>query len=129
MRANIKDKNWGLSHFDYDLTLFQEGAEAIGIDKYIFNLDYMCEHYKKQLIDIRIQNPLDYGFKPAKLKNKSYSMLLGDYRFYQLNYRSVEGMKDFKHLDQLGKGQIFFGVNFEPAGIYIVMQIKCLTSK
>jgi hypothetical protein len=72
----------------------------------------MCEHYKKDKIDIRIQNPLDYGFKPSKLKNKKFVMLLGDYRFYQLNYRSTEGMKNFKHLDQLGKGQIFFGVNF-----------------
>ena len=29
----------------------------------------MCEHYKKEKMDIRIQNPLDYGFKPSKLKN------------------------------------------------------------
>jgi hypothetical protein len=49
----------------------------------------MCEHYKKDKIDIRIQNPLDYGFRPSKLKNKKYSMLLGDYRFYQLNYKST----------------------------------------
>lgn len=43
-------------------------------------------------------------------------MPLGDYRFYQLNYKSIEGMRNFKHLDQLSKGQIFFGVNFEPTG-------------
>jgi len=48
-------------------------------------------------------------------------MPLGDYRFYQLNCRNAEGMKNFKHLDHLGKGQIFFGVNFEPAGNFFTM--------
>lgn len=61
---------------------------------------------------------MDYGFQVSKLANKKYSMPLGDYRFYQLNCKNVEGMKNFKHLDQLGKGQIFFGVNFDPSGIY-----------
>lgn len=72
----------------------------------------MAEHYGDQKIDIRIQNPCDYGFAPYKLKNRSYSMLLKDYHFYQLNYHNCEKMKEFKHVDQLRKGQIFFGVNF-----------------
>lgn len=72
LRTHVKDKKWGLNYFNYDLTLFQQGAEGIDIDKSIFNLDHMCEHYKKQKIDIRIQNPLDYGFKPSKLKNKKH---------------------------------------------------------
>lgn len=67
------------------MTLFQEGAEALGIDKQIFNPEYMCEHYKKEIIDIRIQNPMDYGFQISRLKNKKYEMTLGEYRYYQLN--------------------------------------------
>lgn len=27
-------------------------------------------------------------------------------------------MKAFKHSDYLGKGQVFFGVNFEPSGTF-----------
>lgn len=72
----------------------------------------MCKHYGKQKIDIRIQNPLDYGFKPSKLKNKRYEMTLGEYRFYQQNFMDASVMKNFKHTEQLGKGQVFFGVNF-----------------
>ena len=49
-------------------------------------------------MDIRIQNPCDYGFKPNLLKNRSYSMPLKDYRFYQLNVGNPEKMKNFKHL-------------------------------
>lgn len=81
----------------------------------------MCEHYKKENIDIRIQNPLDYGFKPAKLKNKKYEMTLGEYRFYQLNYLDADKMKGFKHSPELGKGQVFFGVNFEPSGTFFMI--------
>lgn len=55
---------------------------------------------------------MDYGFKPSKLKNKGYEMTLGDYRYYQLNYTDPEKMKSFKHIGELGKGQVFFGVNF-----------------
>jgi hypothetical protein len=72
----------------------------------------MCKHYGNQKIDIRIQNPLDFGFRPSKLKNKRYEMLLKDYRFYQLNFLDTAKMNTFKHTDQLGKGQVFFGVNF-----------------
>lgn len=39
-------------------------------------------------------------------------MTLGEYRFYQMNFLDVSKMKNFKHVDQLGKGQVFFGVNF-----------------
>jgi hypothetical protein len=57
-----------LNYYNFDLTLFKEGAEAIDIDKSIFNLEYMCQHYGKEKIDIRIQNPLDYGFKALQIK-------------------------------------------------------------
>lgn len=39
-------------------------------------------------------------------------MTLGEYRFYQLNFLDPAQMKTFKHSEFLGKGQIFFGVNF-----------------
>jgi len=48
-------------------------------------------------------------------------MTLGEYRFYQLNYLDAEKMKGFKHSPELGKGQVFFGVNFEPSGKYFII--------
>ena len=57
----------------------------------------MSDHYGNQKMDIRIQNPCDFGFKPHLLKNRSYTMTLKDYRFYQLNYSNPYKMKDFKH--------------------------------
>lgn len=39
-------------------------------------------------------------------------MTLGEYRFYQQNFMDASVMKNFKHAEQLGKGQVFFGVNF-----------------
>jgi hypothetical protein len=39
-------------------------------------------------------------------------MSLNDYRFYQLNFEKPDYMSTFKHTEQLGKGQVFFGVNF-----------------
>lgn len=72
-----------MKYFLYDTTLFQEGADGLEIDKFIFNLEYMSMHYANQSIDIRIQNPCDYGFRPKKLKNKPYQMQLSDYKFYQ----------------------------------------------
>ena len=108
----LMNREDSLKYFNYDLTLFQEGAQAMKFDPEVFNCEYMSHHYGHQSIDIRIQNPCDYGFVPYKLKNRSYSMLLKEYRYYQLNYLNPEKMKDFKHVDQLKKGQIFFGVNF-----------------
>lgn len=84
-------------------------------DEKIFNCEYMADHYGNQKMDIRVQNPCDYGFKPHLLKNKSYSMPLKDYRFYQLNLQNAEKMKNFKHLEYIKDGHIFFGVNFEPS--------------
>ena len=72
----------------------------------------MGRHYGNQSIDIRIQNPCDYGFNPKKLKNKAYSMPLKDYRFYQMNFHDAEEMKNFPHLKELSPKQIFSGVNF-----------------
>lgn len=43
----------------------------------------MSKQYKNQIIDIRIQNPHDYGFRVRKLTNKAHKMPLGDYYFYQ----------------------------------------------
>ena len=51
-------------------------------------------------------------------------MALGEYRFYQLNHMDPEKMKTFKHFDKLGKGQVFFGVNFEPSDQMLNREIK-----
>ncbi len=51
-------------------------------------------------------------------------MTLGEYRFYQMNFLDVSKMKNFKHADQLGKGQVFFGVNFEPSDQMLNREIK-----
>ena len=51
--------------------------------------------------------------------NKAYKMPLGDYYYYQENYQNPEAMKNFEHLSILGKGQILFGVNFEPADNFL----------
>lgn len=124
LRDNIHDKKFGLTYFNYDLTLFQEGAQGLDFDPEIFCLSHMSDHYRDETIDIRIQNPLDYGFKPSKLKNKKYKMTLGEYRFYQENYLDPNKMKGFKHIECLGKGQIFFGVNFEPSDLMLNTEVK-----
>ena len=111
----LKNREESLKYFNFDLTLFQEGAQAMGFNNDIFNSEHMAKHYGDQKIDIRIQNPCDYGFIPYRLKNKSFSMFLKDYRYYQMNYEDPAKMSIFKHVDQLKNGQIFFGVNFEPA--------------
>lgn len=115
LKGVFKNKKESLKYFNYDLTLFQEGAEAIKYDKNIFNCEYMCNYYGEQKIDIRIQNPCDFGFYPYKMKNKPFSMLLKDYRYYQKHYNNKEMMEKFVHIEHLKKGQVFFGVNFEPS--------------
>ncbi len=37
LREVLKEKNESLKYFNFDLTLFQEGAEAMKFDKNIFN--------------------------------------------------------------------------------------------
>lgn len=124
LKSNRFDIQKGIRYFLHDTTLFQEGADALDIDKYIFNLDYMARHYSNQSIDIRIQNPCDYGFNPHKLKNRPYKMTLGEYRFYQQNFLDPKSMASFKHISALTKGQIFFGVNFEPTDKFLEENIK-----
>lgn len=56
-------------------------------------------------------------------------MTLGEYRFYQLNFHDPTEMAKFKHVDQLGKGQVFFGVNFEPHDQMLNKEVKKITDK
>ena len=68
-----------------------------------------------QKMDIRIQNPCDFGFNPYRMKNKSFNMFVKDYFEYQEIYENPDKMKEYIHIQHLKKGQVFFGVNFEPA--------------
>ena len=111
----LESRENGLNYFLHDLTLFQEGAEAMGFNKNIFNCKYMAEHYGNQKMDIRIQNPCDFGFNPYRMKNKSFNMFVKDYFEYQEIYENPDKMKEYIHIQHLKKGQVFFGVNFEPA--------------
>ena len=66
-----------------------------------------------QFVDIRIQNPMDYGFNVEKIVNKAHQMTIEMYCAYQQHSKDQTYKK--KHFgDLLDEGKVFFGVNFEP---------------
>ena len=79
-----------------------------------------CGHESVQL---RIQNPLDFGFNSFKLINKDDKMTIKEYCEYQ-KYFEDEGYCKDKFGDKLKGGKVFFAVNFQPASGTIINDIK-----
>jgi hypothetical protein len=128
-------------YFDNDITVFRNGQNAIGIDSNTIHLDRVADHYKDYSIDIRIQKAMDYGFKPRTMRNEPYQMKIGNYRIYQklceeyaltqtsIDPSFIERLGQLKNLDvngtpfkdRVGSEEIFFGVNFDPDGTFLLI--------
>lgn len=76
----------------------------------------MKKEYGQETVDLRIQNPMDYGFNYTRMMNKGDKMTVAEYCDYQQIYDNETALKE-KYGDKLKGGKIMFGVNFEPPNL------------
>ncbi len=97
--------------YDEEVVVFPKGVDELGIKYEDINLTKIQEECGNQSIEVRIQNPMDYGFNIRKFTNISGKMTIKQYCEYQKHVND-ETYKQKTFGDSLKNGKIYFGVNF-----------------